>query len=341
MSNHNELTERDWELLEKIDEFLANGGGEVRETDSLYGFCAHLAGTVPRADDAFREQLEARLIAKLNEQQEEVKAVNAAKGEQDWVARLFPSRPRWRTVFTGAVIAVIFASTLLAISPGFLRTAAAQAVGEIRQLLGSGTATGTVSETELLRVTEGLVTTQTPDSVVEDTAGGATPAGRPRVLRDLSYCNAPDVRPPGTFRWGAEGRLMVFAADSLLVGEAPGQRFKGAVVIELLDPETSPNPELVWYGGVVENMRGEVLEPALAALWDPAIPMQRLPYLSLRVRVAYDSEPPCLVPAHPDEQGYVVIEVGDDQVNIGYDGAGTELRERAVRALEQELQKGH
>ena len=69
MSERNELTERDRKLLEKIEEIVANGGGECREASSLYGFCAHLASTVPHADDSFRQRLEARLVAKLQQQE--------------------------------------------------------------------------------------------------------------------------------------------------------------------------------------------------------------------------------------------------------------------------------
>jgi hypothetical protein len=68
MSKRDELTERDRGLLEEIEEIIANGGGERREEDSLYGFCAHLAGTVPQADDAFRRRLEVRLVARLQQQ---------------------------------------------------------------------------------------------------------------------------------------------------------------------------------------------------------------------------------------------------------------------------------
>lgn len=57
MNNENELTERDLELLEDIKEILVNEGGERRQADSPYGFCAHLASTVPQADDDFRQRL--------------------------------------------------------------------------------------------------------------------------------------------------------------------------------------------------------------------------------------------------------------------------------------------
>jgi hypothetical protein len=67
MGIRNELTEQDQRLLEKIDEIVANESGERREVDSLYGFCAHLASTVPQADDAFRQRLETRLVVGLRQ----------------------------------------------------------------------------------------------------------------------------------------------------------------------------------------------------------------------------------------------------------------------------------
>ena len=52
MSERNELPEQDRKLLEKIEGIVANGGGERREADSLYGLCAHLASTVPQTERA-------------------------------------------------------------------------------------------------------------------------------------------------------------------------------------------------------------------------------------------------------------------------------------------------
>lgn len=62
MNNRHELTERDQKLLEKVEQILNSDNDEEREMDSLYGFCAHLASTVPQADQSFRQQLEAHLV---------------------------------------------------------------------------------------------------------------------------------------------------------------------------------------------------------------------------------------------------------------------------------------
>lgn len=63
MNDRHELTKRDQKLLEKVEQILNSDNDEEREMDSLYGFCAHLASTVPQADHSFRQQLEARLVA--------------------------------------------------------------------------------------------------------------------------------------------------------------------------------------------------------------------------------------------------------------------------------------
>jgi len=95
MNRRDDLAERDRRLLEEIEEIIANGGRERRGEDSLYGLCAHLADTVPQADDAFRQRLGSRLLAKL--QQYEVGAVGAtpsgeevSAGIRSWFMQLAP-----------------------------------------------------------------------------------------------------------------------------------------------------------------------------------------------------------------------------------------------------------
>jgi len=69
MNDRHELTERDRKLLEKVDQILNGTNDKEREMDSLYGFCAHLASTVPQADHSFRQQLEARLAVIVQQRQ--------------------------------------------------------------------------------------------------------------------------------------------------------------------------------------------------------------------------------------------------------------------------------
>src|SRR2546423_13830860 len=54
-------------LLSKVEQILARDGRAGVDDGPFYGFCAQLAATVPRSDDAFRAQLLARLIAGAEE----------------------------------------------------------------------------------------------------------------------------------------------------------------------------------------------------------------------------------------------------------------------------------
>ena len=133
MNERTELTERDRQLLKEIEEIVANGGGERREADSLYGFCAHLASTVPQADDTFRQQLEARLVSRM-QQQQEVRTLGTTpedKGEArspSWFQRLAPGVGRINQIFEGgltmkkgfalaAIAALVLALSVVAFVP--------------------------------------------------------------------------------------------------------------------------------------------------------------------------------------------------------------------------------
>lgn len=113
MSRRDELTERDRRLLEEVEEIIANGGSERREADSLYGLCAHLADTVPEADGAFQERLEARLVARAEAQTapaegEEATAAHASR-RQPRLRRIIPRVlvPTTRLAWAGMVVAAL------------------------------------------------------------------------------------------------------------------------------------------------------------------------------------------------------------------------------------------
>jgi len=110
MNGQNELTERDRRLLEQVEEIVANGGDERREADSLYGFCAYLASTVPQADDTFRQQLEARLVAKL--QKQEVRTGEART--PSWLQRLALNVSWFNKIFEGGSTTKGFALAAIA-----------------------------------------------------------------------------------------------------------------------------------------------------------------------------------------------------------------------------------
>ncbi len=144
MNERTELTERERQLLEEIEEIVANGGGERREVDSLYGFCAHLASTVPQAGDAFRQRLEARLVARVQQQQEvrTLGTMSQDKGEArspSWFQRLAPGVGRIRQIFQvrggltmkkGFALAALAALVIAISAVAFVPSVRAQ-VGEV------------------------------------------------------------------------------------------------------------------------------------------------------------------------------------------------------------------
>lgn len=62
MNEQNEISARDRRLLEEIEQIALNGDVERQQEDSLHGFCAHLAGAVPQADQDAQQRLETRLV---------------------------------------------------------------------------------------------------------------------------------------------------------------------------------------------------------------------------------------------------------------------------------------
>ena len=63
MAERNELTTSDQKLLEEIELIITNDKDARRENHSLFGFCAHLASTVPIADSDFRHRLQEHIVA--------------------------------------------------------------------------------------------------------------------------------------------------------------------------------------------------------------------------------------------------------------------------------------
>jgi hypothetical protein len=131
------------------------------------------------------------------------------------------------------------------------------------------------------------------------------------------YCD-PSTRPP---------------ASQTLLGQAPGQHFVGTVWIHFTASDLAPASFSFTSDGAAGP--ASVLKPALAALQDASHSMQRLPYASLGLFVTKPGAQ-CLVP-DPALRGYVVAEVWERQVNLGYSGAGSELRDQAARVLAGEI----
>jgi hypothetical protein len=112
MNDRYELTKRDQKLLEKVDQILNGDNDEEHEMESLYGFCAHLASTVPQADQSFRQQLEARLVAIV--QQRKPCKTRSQHVSMDPRKSLCSWRPlRW--ALTGSMVLLLFLGIILAV----------------------------------------------------------------------------------------------------------------------------------------------------------------------------------------------------------------------------------
>lgn len=119
MNVRDELTEQDQRLLKKIEEIMANGSDERRESDSLHGFCAHLVSTMPQASNAFQQQLEARLVAKLRQQGAQAGETNPRRRSlaselRHVVLGLNPLATRHKWALTTVALCVVVAAALLA-----------------------------------------------------------------------------------------------------------------------------------------------------------------------------------------------------------------------------------
>lgn len=112
MNDRYELTERDRKLLEKVEQILLSGNAEERETDSFYSFCAHLASTVPQANNTFRQQLKARLVAIVQQRQ--------PRKTQSQYMSMETRRPLWswrplRWALTGSMALLLLLGIILAV----------------------------------------------------------------------------------------------------------------------------------------------------------------------------------------------------------------------------------
>ncbi len=176
---------------------------------------------------------------------------------------------------------------------------------------------GRLPEDALLQVAEKLITAQTPQG------GDSSPPGLPdrqaiEATERASFCNPEDYVPDG-------GNLL---------GDVPNQKRKGEIRIDLFYEGQYPFPATIAWGSSVENPIDEVFTPALKGLKDPATEMQQLPYKAIGM---YTTIKGCVEP-NPAVQGYFLIEVWDQQVNIGYGGNALALRDLAVQTLKREME---
>ncbi len=175
---------------------------------------------------------------------------------------------------------------------------------------------GKLPEDVILQIATELVTTQTPQG--ESFQPLATPERQAiEATQRASFCNPQDYVPEG-------GNLL---------GDVLNQRRTGSIRIDLFYEGQNPSPATVAWGGNLS----EVFEPALKALKDPETAMKQLPYKTIGM---YIYNKGCAEP-NPAVRGYFLIEVWDQQVNIGYGGDALALRGLAIQTLEREMEKLH
>lgn len=162
-------------------------------------------------------------------------------------------------------------------------------------------------EASALEVANGLRVTYQPGSTPVDTSERAP----------LPLCDDADHVP-----------------DGIIFGRVSDQQYWGSVWINLFDrtefPETVGSS--ISTEGVTEAM---LYQRALDALSDPRTASQSLSADSTTTVETSDDEQ-CLS-SDSDLFGYIVIEIWDEQVNLGFAGIGSELRDRAIDVLEQQL----
>ena len=176
----------------------------------------------------------------------------------------------------------------------------------------------TLPETELLKIAAGLAPLQ-PASLTANQADEPTWGDSLRHMFEPVFCDSAQAPPQG-----------------VMLGKVEGQKNLGTIWVELFDGDVMP--ERIAGGWNVPDKR-PVIQTALAALRDTTTPMRRLPYQSFS---SFSSDGPdgCLTP-NAAVQGYLVIEVWEHQVNLGYGGNGAEQKERVIKALEQEMKQLH
>lgn len=178
----------------------------------------------------------------------------------------------------------------------------------------------TLADGILLKVANSLIKTQAAEEaepVVPEAAGEGPD------LSEYPFCNPED-----------EPAAMADRPDTTV----EGQRF-GSVRIYFSD--SGVNSERVSYGisvaepDITPFTNSELLQRAIEALENPDLVMEPRP---LPVIFVLSPEEGCLRRAPGvQEENYIVIEVVDERVAVGYGGDGNRYVERAIQALEREL----
>ncbi|MFO7781043.1 MAG: DUF4179 domain-containing protein [Spirochaetia bacterium] len=205
--------------MDELEQIVDNGGGERRQEDSVYGFCAHLADAVPRADDAFRQRLEARLAARIRSgtadaEGQEATATHASR----WHPRLGRLLPQVLVPTTRLGWASLILALLLTFSA--VVYAAVPAVGRLFQQepgLQHVEQADLVQELDLSQTVNGVtVTLERAYADANRIAVGYSvkdPDGQRYHTDRLTVTDADDTVFPGTTGLGAAGKSAIFGIE--------------------------------------------------------------------------------------------------------------------------------
>ncbi len=281
MSKRDELTERDRGLLEEIERIIATGGGARRADNSLHGFCAHLAGTVPRADDAFRQRLGDRLAARMR------RRANDAEGQEATATDASRRRPRLGRLLPRVLVPATrlgWASLILALllTFGAAAYAVAPAIGRLFQQepgLQHVEQADLVQELGLSQTVNGVtVTLERAYADANRIVLGLTikdPHGQRYDVHRFTLTDAAGTVFPQTTGFGAAGQSDIFGIqlppgeeahvlcfDAAAVEGAPAELdLRLAVEVrELVLPTDTPGPSITSAGSPAEPAEPMVVE---------------------------------------------------------------------------------
>lgn len=171
---------------------------------------------------------------------------------------------------------------------------------------------------------------------LESSLDSATILALATTLAPIDAATAARIAPPppawgdAVRSWGGPALCDPSAQPSEpILGRVAGQRLRGTI---LLNVDHIGGREQVYPAatGFNDPDRGAIIDAAASALADPAQTLRKLPYPSIG-QFGYDEAADCYRPA--EVPGYLVIEVWEREVRIGYGGVGAERRTEALAAL--------
>jgi len=113
MTDRNQSSMPDQDLVEAINEIAAENERDKRDADSLYSFCTLLIGSPPTADEVFQRQLEEELVSSLMQKRQEVLKMDVEAKNPGLLRWLLPSRPKLRTALSALLLTILLTTLLL------------------------------------------------------------------------------------------------------------------------------------------------------------------------------------------------------------------------------------